>query len=71
MTGAPKAGIVVVRPGALRRVGLKATEAPLNRGFFATRSLTEKRVPPMRREGAAVEASAASGAAASVALAEA
>jgi hypothetical protein len=50
---------------------LLATEAPLSRGFFATRPLTEKRVPPMRREGAAVEASAASGAAASVALAEA
>jgi hypothetical protein len=31
-------------------------------------ALIEKRVPPMRREGAAVEASAASGAVASVAL---
>jgi hypothetical protein len=56
-----------------RRVGFSHWQLKprLSRGFFATRAPTEKRVPPMRREGAAVEASAASGAVASVALAEA
>ena len=49
VTGAPKAGIVVVRPGALRRVGLYWQLKPRSIGaFFATRSLTEKRVPPRR-----------------------
>ena len=67
LTGAPKAGIPTRRA---RRVGLYWQLKPrLGRGFFATRALIEKRVPPMRREGAAVEASAASGAVASVASA--
>jgi hypothetical protein len=43
MTGAPKARIVFVRPGAQsRRVGFflsLATEAPLSRGFFTARAL--------------------------------
>jgi hypothetical protein len=35
-----------------RRVGLYWQLKPrLGRGFFATRALIEKRVPPMRREG--------------------